>query len=80
MLGNVFTMKWIKFENCITLKEGSICRTDNGEFVIVGEINTSTGTNDEFTEDISYYTEDKVELVKQLLKDAENDFVSQNIA
>jgi hypothetical protein len=35
--------------------------------------------DDEFTEDISYYTEDKVELVKQLLKDAENDFFRKDI-
>jgi hypothetical protein len=49
-------MKWINYKGG-DLKQGVICRTVDGEFIMVGEINTSLGTNDEFTESITHYTE-----------------------
>lgn len=49
-------MKWLNYKKS-NLKQGSIARTESGEFVMVGEINISLGTNDEFTEDITHYTE-----------------------
>lgn len=49
-------MKWIGY-NGGNLEQGSICRTVEGEFVMVGEINKSLGTNDEFIESVTHYTE-----------------------
>lgn len=63
-------MKWIKFNN-ETLKQGSICRTEDGRFIMVGEINVSTGTNDEFTEVITHYTDYFCSDISSKLKYAE---------
>lgn len=60
------------------LKQGTICRTEYGEFIIVGEINTSRGTNDEFIEKITHYTEDFVETVENLIKIAKKDYERKN--
>lgn len=70
-------MNWIKCDedNLDSLKEGTIAKTLEGEFVIVGKINCSRGTNDEFTKDITHYTEDLVEEMNQLLQKAKDDFI-----
>ena len=67
-------MKWIKYKWAETLNEGAICRTAEGKFIIAGEINTSTGTNDEFTEEITHYTNDLIEDVKVLINKAKTDY------
>lgn len=69
-------MEWIEFTGCKYLKEGTICKTYEGNFVIVGGINTSMGLNDEFTEDITHYTEHFVDDVKEILNKAKLDFES----
>ena len=67
-------MNWSEYNNDDVLKEGSICRIINGAFLIVGEINTSCGINDEFTEIVTHYTNDKCSDVVRWLIEAEKDF------
>ena len=71
-------MKWIKVNATFWdhLKEGTICRTTNGDFIIVGKINTSMGVNDEFTEDITHYTEDYINDIKLIIDRAKSDFLN----
>ena len=49
-------LNWKEYEGK-SLKEGSVCRTEDNNFIIAGKINVSTGTNDEFTLSITHYTE-----------------------
>lgn len=67
-------LNWKIYNSVSLLKEGTICRTIHGEFVFVGEINTQTGTNDEFTTEITHYTEHFCEDVKSKLTFAEENF------
>ena len=50
------------------LKQGTICKTSNNDFIFVGEINTSLGTNDEFREDITHYTEEFCKDIESKIK------------
>lgn len=73
-------MKWIDYKEWhknirnYSLKEGAICRTEDGDFVVVGEINTSCGTNDEFIEEITHFTEDYCDKIQKIIKKAQKDF------
>jgi hypothetical protein len=55
-------------------KEGTVCRTKEGNFVLVGQINECGGVNDEFTEEITHYTESLCPHVKGILETAKQDF------
>lgn len=72
-------MKWVDIENekIFSLKEGTICRTEDGRFIIVGEINTSFGTNDEFTEDVTHYTEDFVDVIREVINTCRKNYESR---
>lgn len=68
-------MEWKKCDNStFSLKEGTIARTKDGEFVMVGKINCSLGVNDEFMEDITHYSESLVPEISNFLKLAEINF------
>ena len=69
-------MNWIKVKKntYLSLKEGAICRTEDGNFVFAGEINTGTGINDEMREKITHYTEHFVDDIKRYIERAEMDF------
>lgn len=68
-------MNWIKYTNkWDNLKEGTIARTSDGEFVIVGKINESLGINDEFVAEITHYTEDCQNQLLVILAKAKLDF------
>ncbi len=60
-------MEWIEFTGWKHLKEGTVCKTSEGHFVMVGEINTSMGFNNEFIEDVTHYTEHFADDVKEML-------------
>lgn len=66
-------MNWIKYKD-ERLKEGTICRTSSGMFIVIGEANTSLGLNDEFTVEITHYTEDYLNIIEALLDLAKDDF------
>lgn len=65
-------------------KEGTILRLEYDSYptfekviryIMVGEVNTSKGTNDEFVqEDITHYTEDFIPKAEEILKDAKYSF------
>lgn len=67
-------LNWKTYSGVHSLKEGTICKTVDGEFVLVGEINTRIGMNDEFTTDITHYTEYFCKDIKSKLKFAEENF------
>lgn len=71
-------MNWIKFDRIYVdeLKRGTICKTDDDSFFLVGDINVSLGLNDEFTQNVTHYTEDFVSVIEQLISTAEKDFNS----
>jgi hypothetical protein len=72
-------LNWKRCTPLQQFKEGTICRTEDGEFVIVGEINTSRGVNDEFTEEITHYTEYFCKDVESKLKFAKLSFNSMDL-
>lgn len=60
--------------------DGKMIFENKVEYGIVGDINKSKGTNDEFTEDnITYYTEDLIPTLNQLLEEAKNDFYKNKL-
>ncbi len=67
-------MNWIKLTNEKSLKQGSICLLSDGEFVVVGEINTSFGSNDEFTEEVLYYTEYYCRTINNIINKCKQDY------
>jgi hypothetical protein len=70
-------MGWIKYndsEKYKILKAGTICLDTDGDFLLVGDINTSEGTNDEFTVDIEYYNNDFVDEISEMLEKAKKQF------
>ena len=71
---NMVDLNWKTYSRVHSLKEGTICKTVDGEFVLVGEINTRIGMNDEFTTDIIHYTEYFCKDIKSKLKFAEENF------
>ena len=71
-------MEWIKVDQNFCgkgLEEGDIVRTESGHFCIVGEVNTSLDTNDEYSESITHYTKDKAKEIQLIIQDAELDFI-----
>jgi hypothetical protein len=60
-------MNWIKLTNEKSLRQGSVCLLSDGEFVVVGGINTSFGSNDEFKEEVLYYTEHYCEDINNII-------------
>lgn len=77
-------MNWIKLTNEKDLKQGSVCLLSDGEFVIVGEINTSFGSNDEFREEVLYYTEDYCKTINTIINNCKENYertkLTQNLA
>ena len=71
-------INWIKYNDeehfGEQFREGTICRTEDGEFVIVGKINRSKGLSDEFNETITHYTEDFIIDMRVFIELAKQDF------
>lgn len=73
-------MNWIKVDKTFCgegLEEGDIVRTESGYFCMVGEVNTSLGTNDEYSESITHYTKDRAKEIQLITEQAEIDYKKQ---
>jgi hypothetical protein len=70
-------MGWVEVDKYSLNKgfeEGSVVRTKEGLFYMVGEVNTSLGTNDECYEEITHYNNDFVGVVRTIIEKAESEF------
>jgi len=67
-------MKWIEYKEYQYLKEGTVCGTNEGDFILVGEISTACGYNDEFPEEITHYTEHFCDNINDMIQAAKTDF------
>lgn len=63
-------MNWVKYEGGFytgpELKAGTLCKTKEGEILIIGDLNHVLGVCDCCREDIEYYSTEFVELIEEI--------------
>jgi len=71
-------MSWIEYDQIKLpyeqgIKQGTIV-TDGGNFSIVGKVNESLGVNDEFTAEITHFTNDYINTISEVIERAKDEF------
>ncbi len=71
-------MPWIEYDQIKLpyeqgIKEGAIV-TDGRNFYIVGKVNEALGVNDEFTAEITHFTNDYINTISELIERAKDEF------
>ena len=71
-------MAWIEYDQTKLpykqgIKQGTIV-TDGEAFCFVGEVNESLGVNDEFTAEITHFTNDYINTISELIERAKDEF------